>query len=418
MNPSILHQAAADYGTPLYVYDVDAVRARFAHLKTLFGGRFGVSYAVKSNPNIGLLSAIRDLVATFDVSAYGEVERTLAAGCRPAEITFSGPGKRAEEIRRAVTIGVGELVLESIEEARIANAVAGEFGRRQGALLRINPVSVPRRFGVNMAGKPSQFGIDEEEIEAAIAQILELPNINLIGFHIYSGTNSLSAEAIAENFGIFLGIFRKAVALTGRAPQKLVFGSGFGLPYLPDDQPLDVDTLAALVNPAIDAFRAEPMMGEAELVLEMGRWLVGPSGWLLSGVIGGKTSRGTTFRICDAGFNNHLAACGMMGTVIRRNWRFANVSRPDAETETYTLVGPLCTTIDILASDVTLPRLDVGDVIAVDYSGAYGLTASPTRFISHPEPREVLLEGGKSRDVTESLLNHWPSNGPVAVPTV
>ncbi|MCA8926987.1 MAG: type III PLP-dependent enzyme [Alphaproteobacteria bacterium] len=413
MKPSLLRQAAADYGTPLYVYDVDIVRARFAELDALFGGRFGVSYAVKSNPNIGLLSAIRDCVTTFDVSSYGEMERALSSGCPASDVTFSGPGKRVEEIHRAVRAGLGELVLESVEEAEIANAAAGEFGCKQGALLRINPISVPRRFGVNMAGKPSQFGVDEEDIETAIPRILALPNIDLIGFHIYSGTNSLSHEAIAENFAIFLEVFRKAATLTGRPPQKLVFGSGFGLPYLPTDETLDVAALAAQVIPAIDAFRAEPLMGEAELVLEMGRWLVGPAGWLLTAVIGGKTSRGTTFRICDAGFNNHLAACGMMGTVIRRNWRFANISRPEAEEEVYTLVGPLCTTIDVLASAIALPRLETGDVIAIDYSGAYGLTASPTRFISHPEPREVLLEGSEVRDVTESLLNHWPSTGPM-----
>ena len=101
----------------------------------------------------------------------------------------------------------------------------------------------------------------------------------------------------------------------------------------------------------------------------------------------------------------------MMGSVIRRNWRVANLSNPEGEPARYTIVGPLCTTIDTLASKIDLPELRVGDIIAIENSGAYGLTSSPTRFISHPEPREAIIEGGALRDVTESLLNHWrPAN--------
>ena len=128
---------------------------------------------------------------------------------------------------------------------------------------------------------------------------------------------------------------------------------------------------------------------------------------LLSSVVAEKSSRGAELRLCDAGFNNHLAACGMMGSVFRRNWRIYNISRPEAAAATYTLNGPLCTTIDVIATDIELPELRVGDVIAIENSGAYGLTASPTRFISHPEPREVMAHNGEFTEVTESLLNHW-----------
>lgn len=405
-----LARAASEFGTPLYLYDLDKARERFDRLEKAFGGRFAVSYAVKANPNVALLAAIRDRVTTFDVSSFAEAERAIAAGGEAARITFSGPGKRREEVRRAVAMGVGELVCESVAEAEAASVCALAMKRRQGVLLRINPVDTPRQFGVNMAGKPSQFGVDEEEMEQAIDRLLALEGIELLGFHIYSGTNSLSDEAIVENISIFLTIFRRAAAHAGIAPKKLVFGSGFGLPYLPGDEPLNVEAVAAKVNPAIDALKAEPAFAETELVLEMGRWLVGPAGWLLTSVIGRKQSRGTDFRIVDAGFNNQLAACGMMGAVIRRNWRFRNVTRPEGATAVYTLVGPLCTTIDILATKIELPELEEGDVVAVENSGAYGLTASPTRFISHPEPREAVLEAGKLRDVTESLLNHWGSN--------
>ena len=403
--------AAATLGTPLYVYDLDAVRARLARLREAFGSQFGISFAIKSNPNLALLRGLAGLVDTFDVSAFAEAERAIAAGCEAERITFCGPGKRAEEVRRAVRLGIGYLVVESLHEARLANRFAGELGARQTVLLRINPATSPRAFGVNMSGKPSQFGIDEEEMEDAIDAVAVLPNLDLAGFHIYSGSNSLSVEGLAENFAILTAIFRRAVAHWGArwggTPRKLIFGAGFGVPYLPDDRELDLAALAALVLPDIAALRAEPAFAGARMELELGRWLVGPCGWLLSSIIGAKASRGTEIRICDAGFNNHLAAYGMMGSVIRRNWRIANLSNPGGETERYTVVGPLCTTIDTLATKLELPATAIGDVIAIENSGAYGLTSSPTRFISHPEPREALIEAGRLTDVSESLLNHW-----------
>jgi diaminopimelate decarboxylase len=399
--------AAAQFGTPLYVYDLDAIRARLASLRAAFGAAFGVSFAVKSNPNVALLTALAPLVDSFDVSAFAEAERAVVAGCDPARLTFCGPGKRPEEVRRAVRIGVGELVIESLHEARLANGFAGDLGVRQTVLLRINPATSPRGFGVNMSAKPSPFGVDEEELETAIDAIAALPHLDLAGFHIYSGSNSLSVEALAENFDILTAIFRRAAAHHATPPRKLVFGAGFGVPYLPGDAEIDLAALAGQVLPGIAVLKAEPAFAETRLELELGRWLVGPCGWLLSSIIGAKASRGTEIRICDAGFNNHLAAYGMMGSVIRRNWRIANLSHPEREPGRYTVVGPLCTTIDTLATKLELPALDIGDVIGIENSGAYGLTASPTRFISHPEPREALLELGALREVSESLLNHW-----------
>lgn len=406
-----LADAAARVGTPLYAYDMDAIHARFAQLKSLFGRHFGVSYAIKANPNIELMRRILPLVATFDVSSYHEAERALAAGMPPTRITFSGPAKRETEIRRAVEGGIGELVLESLAEADSANAFAAARNMRQPVLLRINPATVTSHFGVNMAGKASQFGIDEEMFDAAIAYVQSLANLDLAGFHIYSGTNSLNTKAIVDNFAMFARLFRHGAAVGGIRPRKLVFGSGFGVPYVDGEKMLDVDAVAAGVMPLLDELKAEPAFAATECLLEMGRWLVGPAGWLLTSVVAEKASRGVDFRLCDAGFNNHLAACGMMGTVIRRNWQFSNVSNPGGEARRYTLVGPLCTTIDVLATEISLPEMRVGDVIAIANSGAYGLTASPTRFISHPEPAEVLLEGDGFTDATESRLNHWAAAG-------
>jgi diaminopimelate decarboxylase len=400
-----LLSAADAFGTPLYVYDLDAVHRRIDTLTALFGTRFGISYAIKANPNPALLASIAPRLSTFDASSWREVERALAAGMPAARITFSGPAKRAVEIRNAVESDVGELVVENVDEARQAGAIAVATGRRQSVLLRINPARVPRGFGASMAGTPSQFGVDEEDMGPALDAIMETQGLELIGFHIYSGTNCRDPEAIAANFEIFAGIFRAAQAHAGIRPKRLVFGSGFGIPYLPGETELDHDSLPALVNPIIDGLLGEPAFSDARCNLEMGRWLVGLAGWLLTGVVAGKRSRGSDIRACDAGFNAHLAACGMMGSVIRRNWVFENLSNPEGTPGVWTLVGPLCTTIDRLALDVELPEVRVGDILSVAASGAYGLTASPTRFISHPEPREAVIKGGALRDATESTAS-------------
>lgn len=399
--------AGAETGTPCYLYDLDAIVRRTKSLHALFNGRFGVSYAIKANPNAALLSALCPHLATFDASSFAEVHRALKAGMPADRISFSGPAKRPDEITGSIDLGVGELVIENPAEARLASAHALSLGRKQPCLVRLNPLKVPRKFGASMAGTASQFGIDEETMETRLPAIAELPGLELIGFHIYSGTNCLDPEAIAENFAIFAALFRRAQQITGISPKRLIFGSGFGVPYLPDETELDHTRLPGLILPIIDALQAEAPFAEASLTLELGRWLVAPYGWLISRVLAEKSSRGSEIRACDAGFNNHLAACGMMGSVFRRNWRYLNLTNPDGAVSAYTLVGPLCTTIDRLAVDVALPELRVGDLIAIEQSGAYGMTASPSKFISHPEPREIVRENGQFRDASETLLNHF-----------
>lgn len=416
---SILQRVAREHPTPAYVYFLDRIRDRFDRVRDAFEGRFAISYAVKANPCVPLIERILDKVATLDVSSIGEAERGLHAGCPAERMTFSGPAKRRFELERAVEIGLGEMVCESVRELEALDEIARAAGRTMDCLIRINPRRAPRKFGVQFAGKPSQFGIDEEDVEGVLARFGQWPSLRLIGFHIYSGTNSLDADAISENFAIFIELFARFAEVIGITPRKLVFGSGFGIPYYPDDTPLDLDRIASLINPQIDAMRANPRLARAELVLEMGRYLVGPEGYLLTRVVGEKASRGAEIRLCDAGFNNQLAACGMMGAVIRRNWSISNVSADDARpTAEYVLVGPLCTSIDTLASEIDLPEVRVGDVLGVASSGAYGLTSSPTRFISHPEPREILVvgesEGAEILDVTESPLRHPEQARPLA----
>jgi diaminopimelate decarboxylase len=403
---------ARSRGTPCYAYVLDAIVETVRSVKGTFEGRFGISYAVKANPNRAVLEVLRDEVEALDVSSIGEVQRALAAGYSPSALSFSGPAKREEELEEAVAVGCGEIICESEREVEVLSRLGEAAGHPVPILLRLNPRRVPRKFGLTMAGRASQFGVDEEAVDDALELLVQRPGLVLRGFHIYSGTNALSEEAIAENFEGFADLFARSAARPGIAVRKLVFGSGFGIPYALDQRPLDLGRLASLIAPIVDGLRQNEQLAGAAFTLEMGRYLVGPHGYFLTSIINEKSSRGIELRMCDGGFNNHLAAYGLMGTVIRRNWPIWKLNEtPGQPVREYTLVGPLCTTIDTLATGVALPELRSGDVLAVGSSGAYGLTASPTKFISHPEPGEYALRlddtAHEPQDVSEVIRRPW-----------
>lgn len=399
---AILTRAAEKVGTPVFVYVADAIEQRIAELRAALGPWFALSYAMKCNPNPGLLAWLSGRVDLIDVSSIGEFRAARAAGWQASQASFTGPGKREAEISEAVTGNVGELVLESLREAHIANRVAGEAGRVQDVLIRLAPARVPKGFGDQMAGRPSAFGFDIEVADHEIPIVLALPHLRVVGLHIYSGTQCLKPDAICDNYRIFIEIFRNICSTHDLVPQKLVFGSGLGIPYHPGDTPLDLAAVAGNIGDELTAFRAEPRFKNTQLILELGRYLVGEAGYFVTRVIGIKQSRGHRIGICDGGMNNHLPASGHFGMVIHRNYRMHRIGGGEA-TEKVDLVGPLCTSIDRLASGVLLPQLNEGDLVAVHSSGAYGPTASPIHFISHPLPHEALLVGGDVQDVSRDF---------------
>lgn len=395
----LLASAAGRFGTPAYVYVTDAIDTRLADLRATLGQWFALSYAMKCNPNPALLSWLEPRVDLIDVSSGGEFALACAAGWAPDRASFTGPAKRDAELQAVIAAGLGELVLESLREAQAANRIAAALGRVQPVLIRLAPDRVPKGFGDHMAGRPSPFGIDIEDAPEILPQILALPHLRVIGLHIYSGTQCLKPAAIAENWRIFLQIFRDTCAAQDLTPQKLVFGSGLGIPYHPGDTPLSLPEIAADIGPDLAAFRTEPRFAQTKLVLELGRFLVGEAGYFVTRVISTKASRGSRLAICDGGMNAHLAASGNFGMVLRRNYVMHKVGGGEGE-EKVDLSGPLCTSIDKIGGGVLLPPLAEGDLIALHTSGAYGPTASPLHFISHPTPREILAEGGQLRDVT------------------
>lgn len=398
---AMLKRIVEQFGTPCFVYDWDRVEHRMEELRRGFGGRFQISYAVKSNPNRMIVSRMREQAQRLDISSGGELSLALEGGWPGERLSFTGPAKRDWELKQAVQAGIGEVVIESVAEARRLDAAAAQTGASQPVLIRISPAKIPAGFGVGMAGKPSQFGIDEEQADDAIESIRALQHLKLEGFHIYCGTQCLLASAITQSYAMFVDLFKRFSTAHDLTPRRLIFGSGLGIPYHPQDRALSLDQIADHVNPMLGELRRDSRFERTELILETGRYLIGEAGLYLARVIAAKQSRGTQIRLLDGGMNHHLGAAGHLGSIIHRNYRMFKIATSDAPSDNQPqacdLYGPLCTSIDMLGRGVEFAGgLEVGDIVAICSSGAYGLSASPVHFIGHPPPGEILIQPSRA----------------------
>jgi diaminopimelate decarboxylase len=246
---------------------------------------------------------------------------------------------------------------------------------------------------MRMGGGAKPFGIDAERVPALVRRILEA-GADWQGFHIFAGSQALSAAALIEAQRATLELAAQLADLADADLPKLNLGGGFGIPYVHGDQPLDVEAVGAALRSGI-ADRG-PRLRHTRCAIELGRWLVGECGVYLTRIVDRKVSHGRTFLVTDGGMQHQLAASGNFGQVIRRNYPVAIASAFGREPEeAVTLVGCLCTPLDILADDVMMPRADVGDLVAVFLAGAYGLSASPQAFLSQSPATEILVGTGR-----------------------
>ncbi|MGC1818306.1 MAG: pyridoxal-dependent decarboxylase, exosortase A system-associated [Casimicrobiaceae bacterium] len=374
--------------TPFYVYDRRVLDERVAQLRKVLPAGVDLHYAIKANPLPALVDHMARLVDGLDVASGGELRVALDAGVDPSDISFAGPGKSEAELAQALAAGI-LINVESFREIRLLAALSERQRRAARVAVRVNPDFELKLSGMKMGGGPKQFGIDAEQVPQALAQIREC-GLLFEGFHIFSGSQNLRAAAICD---AQTRAFELASRLAEMAPSPVVslnLGGGFGIPYFPGDEPLDLApigaNLAGLVNEAKSVFP------QATLIVELGRYLVGEAGLYICRVLDRKISRGHVFLVTDGGLHHHLAASGNFGQVIRKNYPVAIGNRMQAATmEEASVVGPLCTPLDLLADRVSLPVAQEGDLVVVYQSGAYGLTASPRGFLSHPEPPEILV---------------------------
>jgi len=384
-----LERLAARVGqTPFYAYDRALLAARVAELRAALPAAVKLHYAMKANPMPALVGCMAGLVDGIDVASGGELMIALDAGADPREISFAGPGKREVELRQAVAAGV--LVnLESFREIGLLAAASAELGIPARVAVRVNPDFELKGSGMKMGGGPKQFGVDAEEAPRLLAEIGQA-GLQFEGFHLFAGSQNLKAEAICEAQQKSWALARR-LAEHAPAPARFVnLGGGFGIPYFPGEQRLDLQAIAA--NLAELAARAAAEMPGAELVIELGRYLVGEAGIYVTRVLDRKVSRGQVYLVVDGGLNHHLSASGNFGQVIRKNYPVAIGNRMDADDrENVCIVGPLCTPLDLLAERMDLPAARAGDLVVIFQSGAYGASASPQSFLGHPPVVETLV---------------------------
>ncbi len=374
--------------TPLYVYDRNIISKRIESLRNSLPKEIEFHYAMKANPMPELVNFIATLVDGLDVASQGELKIALNSGMTASEISFAGPGKREEELAFAIESEI-EINVESEKELERISQIASTKGMRPKIALRVNPDFELKLSGMKMGGRPTQFGIDAERIPGVLDHIKD-SNVEFQGFHIFSGSQNLRAKSIIEAQQKTISL---AINLSQNSPspiKMLNIGGGFGIPYFKGDDALDLipigDNLELLIQ------KAKREIPEAKIIIELGRYIVGEAGIYVCKIIDKKLSRGQVFLITDGGLHHHLAASGNFGQVLRKNYPVLignNVT--NNEEETVSIVGPLCTPLDLLADKMEMSKATIGDLVVVLQSGAYGLSASPTAFLGHPPPKEILI---------------------------
>jgi diaminopimelate decarboxylase len=375
--------------TPYFAYDRRLLSERVDMLRATLPPTLHLSYAVKANPMPAVVQHLAGIVDALDVASTLEMRIALDTPMPAGRISFAGPGKTIAEIAQAVAAGV-TVEMESATEAQRVIQAGEMLGVRPRVAVRVNPDFQVKGSGMRLGGGPQQFGVDAEQVPEFLAG-LSAADLEFVGFHVFAGSQNLNAEILCEAQGKTVDLIL-ALAENAPAPVRYVnLGGGFGIPYFDKDAALDLAAIGANLAELVDS-RIVPNLPEAEVVIELGRYIVGECGVYVTRVVDRKVSRGRTYLVVDGGMHHQLAASGNFGQAIRRNYPIAVGNRLAEPAESAaTVVGCLCTPLDLLGDDVMLADAQIGDSIVLFQAGAYGLTASPTAFLGHPLPTEVLV---------------------------
>lgn len=381
-------------GTPFYAYDKALIEKKITYLKAALPKAIQIHYAIKANPYPSLVHFMVDHVGGFDVASKKELLLALQSGMPANDISFAGPGKTENDIQASIVAGV-TLHAESNTEIQRAITIGNRLQIKPNIAIRVNPVFELKASGMKMAGGSKPFGIDEEVLPQLLKD-LPYDQINFRGFHIFAGSQNLNAEAIIEMHEKTFSLAHQLVAMTPVKIDYINIGGGLGIPYFPGEKRIELKEISANLELLLQQY--QKTFSNIDIVMELGRYLVGEAGVYVSKVIDKKISRDTTYLICDGGLHHHLSNSGNFGQVIRKNYPVAignklssTVNGQLQETQPVNIVGPLCTPLDILADKVNLPNCDLNDYIVIFQSGAYGASASPKDFLSQPELNEILL---------------------------
>lgn len=383
--------------TPCYVYSGDVVQANIRGTQQALGPDTDLYYSLKANPSLGLCQLIAREGIGAEVASGGELLLAQAAGFPADKTIFAGPGKTDEELELAVSLGIRSINVESLGEMRRLGRIAQKHGRQVTVCLRVNPSTPVKGAQMHMGGGSQQFGIDMEMAPEVVGSFRDEPRLRIAGVHVYAGTQVFDIGALLSHFNAVVDMAVSVGDLLGRPLEMVDFGGGFGVPYFEHSPEFDLARFADGYCRVIERCKEAPRLANTQPMVELGRFLVADAGIFATRVIAVKRSRGKTYLVTDGGMNHHITATGNFGQVFRKPYPLAVLNRmgeqPRQETS---VVGPCCTPLDVFAQGIALPPAEVGDIIGVFYSGAYGYSASSLAFLSHPTPAEVLVWNGEA----------------------
>ena len=385
---------ADEFGTPFYVYDLDLIGRRVEALRAVLPRGFRIAFAVKANPSLAVVAHLRRCGVGADVASGGELETVLRAGFAPEAIAMTGPGKSDAELAAAVAAEIGFITVESPGELRRLEAAAAAAGRRQKIVLRLAVSEDARLETVRIiGGVEGKFGMPLQTLIETARAAAESAHVELLGVHAFGASNLREAEQLVGHVADLVEIGRRVAAEAGTKLRVVDAGGGLGIPYADGEQPLDLIRLGRGLAELRGRWDAEAGLGDMEVILEPGRFLVGPAGAYVARIVDVKGPDAAPVAILDGGINHVLRPA-----LIQSEHRLAVLASDGLRAMVHTTVaGPLCTGLDVFTTDAMLPRPKVGDLIAVLDTGAYGFTESMPFFLSHPTAAEVAVRGGKAR---------------------
>ncbi len=384
---------AQDIGTPFYCYSAAAVSTAYHEWRRAFadvgfdGARHRTCFAVKAN---GALTLLRHLAAAgsgFDVVSSGELQRVRAAGGSPAEVVFSGPGKRAEDLREAVAAGVGLINVEAPGEVPVLSESAAAADRTVAVGLRLNPDLDPRTHPAITTGpRQTKFGLAPDEIEGLMASGAFERHLEVRAVAVHIGSQVTDLEPLVEAAGQALQ-WAELLTRSGQPVRWIDIGGGLGIPYDSGESVPTPGEYAARIGEVLSSW-------QGGLITEPGRIIAGPAGWLVTRVSSVRRRDGRGLLVCDAGMNALLrpALYGAAHEVIV-------VGASDDRTARWDVVGPLCESGDVLARDVDLTGVEAGSLLAVRDAGAYGYVMA-SEYNAHPRPAQVWVDGDRWAVIT------------------
>ena len=385
MTDAILQQLAAAYGTPTFVFDVDALQARVRAIREVFGPDIKLCYSIKANPF--LLPAMSAVTARLEVCSPGELSVCESLQAADARVIYSGVNKTPADIVRAVADGAGSYTAESLLQVRYLQEAARAAGRRLPVLLRLN------------AG--SQFGMSKQDLFSALKNRAETPDLDFIGIHYFVGTQRKKLDGQRKELAMLCALADRLKAEYGMETVRVEYGPGLYFPYFSHED--HSDTLAPIRELAPDL---AALAAHCELTIEMGRFFASECGAYLTRVVDTKVNGGTAYAIVDGGIHhvNYLGGnMGMRVPIIRQS------SVREGEMQPWALCGSLCTTADVLVRKAELHPLEQGDVLAFMNIGAYSVTEGPALFLSRDMP-SIILHGKGGDRLARGAVHSWELN--------